>query len=254
MLFLEVCNGGDLLDQLRRFQCHKIPAPEVFTLHVFIGLAQALAYLHHGLRHVKDTIYISERNHEPIIHGDIKPENVFLRWPSRSKALTDSTGVSTPSLPDIVLADFGMAQPAHSSRGITGTPGYDSPEVQAITRLRDSHPRIYERKRSAPHIMTTKSDVYGLGLVIHLVATMKHFECGADPCTVELPDRYQAVTGLLAAVCWCLQPEPRFRPECTGDVEEGLLIAVDTFIRKRDAMLEEGGSVEGDVWNVSMLK
>ena len=245
LLFMEYCTGGDLLEQLRKFQDMKIPTPEIFTLLVFIGLAQALACIHHGLRHEKSTTYHKDAGHISMIHGDIKPDNVFLRWRNSN----------TTGLPDVVLADFGMAQLACESWGITGTPTYEAPEVKAITDLRESDPKEYTRRKNAPGIMSTKSDVYGLGLVLYLmVKDGKQFESGADPMIVELPERYQDVTGLLAALCWCLQPDPELRPECTAALDNGLLHAVDTFEKKRDAMCKTTGVLERSIWNVTKLE
>lgn len=242
LIFLEYCSGGDLLDQLRKFQDLKFKPPPIFTLHVLISLVHAFAYLHHGRRYSAPGKFVQDWKHEPIIHGDIKPENIFLRWPSQ-----------TCGLPDVVLGDFGMAQLACESRGITGTPGYDPPEVREVALLKTCDPAAYQRRRNA-RIMTTKSDMYQLGLVVHLVATSKHFEFGKDPSKIQLPESYRGVTGLLSALVWCLQPEAAGRPDCTGMMDRGLLLAVNTFIRKRDAMFAKDGPLEKRVWNVSDLK
>ena len=241
IVFLEFCSGGDLLDQLRTFQKLRMRTPEIFTLHVLVNLAQALAYIHHGVRYKSGNTFDRESKHEPLIHGDIKPDNVFLRWPSRECGL-----------PDVVLADFGMAQIASESWGITGTPGYDSPEVREVALLRHVDPAAFEKRRAA-RIMTIKSDIYQLGLVAHLLATGKHFEVGSDPTSIALPFPHQSITGLLAFMIWCLQLDPRDRPECTGNMEHGMLLAVDMFRKKRDARYAMTGELDKKIWNVSEL-
>ncbi|KAK5167370.1 uncharacterized protein LTR77_007069 [Saxophila tyrrhenica] len=112
LMYLEYCSSGDLLEQLRTFRRQNVDPPVMFTLHVLAGLSRALAFLHHGLRPTRRTRYAYRENHKPIIHGDLKPDNVFPRWPGMECGM-----------PDVVLADFGMAAFASESRGITGTPG-----------------------------------------------------------------------------------------------------------------------------------
>ena len=137
-----------------------------------------------------------------------------------------------------------MSQLASQSTGITGTPGYDSPEVRAVASLRDTNPALYERK-SGEKVMSTKSDVYQLGLILYLMSTGRHWKIGADPAGLELrSEEYKGVTGFVALMAWCLQPEAKERPECTEDLEEGCLFAVDVMRRMREGLVEEG-VVEG---------
>ena len=246
ILFLEFCNAGDLLEQLRTFQKSKRLPPVVFTLHVLVSLTHALAYLHRGLRWKNGTAYVRHKDLEPVIHGDIKPDNIFLRWPGR---IEEGLG-----MPDVVLADFGMAQLASESRGITGTPGYDSPEVRRIANLRETNPTAFEVGKATANIMTPKSDIYQFGLLIHLMATGKHFPCGADPSTIDMEPAHRGVTGLLALAVWCLQVDPVDRPECSGSVERGMLFAVEMLRKKRDARVALGGELDGVVWNGSEFK
>lgn len=234
-IYLELCSGGDLLDQLRCFRDQSTrsgpTAPVVFTLHVLTSLAHALAYLHHGLRWKEGTNYTESKPWEAIIHGDIKPDNVFLRHSPRAQV---------KGLPDIVLGDFGMAQFASQSTGITGTPGYDSPEVRQVATLRETNPFLYAEKCKT-RIMTPKSDVYQLGLTLYLMAVGRHFKVRADPKDIQLCEDYRGVTGFVALLVWCLQPEADDRPECTNDVVEGCLFAVDVMMRRRDGVIADGG-------------
>jgi NIMA (never in mitosis gene a)-related kinase len=247
-IYLEFCSGGDLLDQLRSFRNSSTApgptAPVVFTLHVIVSLAHALAFLHHGLRWKTETTYEDPKEGkawDAVIHGDIKPDNIFLRHHPHAQV---------KGLPDVVLGDFGMSQFASQSTGITGTPGYDSPEVRAVADLRDTNPTLYDRRRNA-RVMTTKSDVYQLGLVMYLMGSGRHFKIGADPAGIELESlEYKGVTGFLALMVWCLQPEAKERPECTSELVDGCLFAVDVLMRKRDGMVaEEVGKLTG-VWNI----
>lgn len=56
--------------------------PELFIWHAFLGLADGLAYLQGGRTFLGDeTIsqYVPLRAWEPILHRDIKPDNVLLK-------------------------------------------------------------------------------------------------------------------------------------------------------------------------------
>jgi serine/threonine protein kinase len=250
-IYLEFCSGCDLLDQLRSFRNSSTApgptAPVVFTLHVIVSLAHALAFLHHGLRWKTETTYEDPKEGkawDAVIHGDIKPDNIFLRHHPNAQV---------KGLPDVVLGDFGMSQFASQSTGITGTPGYDSPEVRAVADLRDTNPTLYDRKRNA-RVMTTKSDVYQLGLVMYLMGTGRHFKIGADPAGIELESlEYKGVTGFVALMVWCLQPEAKERPECTSELVDGCLFAVDVLMRKRDGMVAEEVEKLVGAWNIVAL-
>lgn len=79
-LYSEYCAGGDLYDHILAVANSKRSAPESLALHIFISLAQALAYLHHGLHwDPKVNRYWQEPGFITYVHGDIKPSNVFLR-------------------------------------------------------------------------------------------------------------------------------------------------------------------------------
>lgn len=240
-IHLEFCSGGDLGDQRYHFHLQGIPfTPPIFTLHVLISLAKALAYFHHGTDYGSG---FTPNEWQPIIHGDIKPDNIFLRWPSRGKY----------GMPDVVLGDFGGARLATESRGIVGTPRWDSPEVHEITELRKTDSAAYEQ-RKADKIMTTKSDIYQLGLVIHLLATGRYFETGDDPSTIDFPPEHKNIAGVLAFIVWCLQPEPAERPECTTGSENGLLFAVGMFELKRKFRVKQDGKLDKGIWNISELR
>jgi len=244
LIYLEYCSGGDLLEQLRTWRDEKLKTPPIFTLHVLISLSRALAFIHHGLQPVSRQKYTYRANHQALIHGDIKPDNIFLRWPA-----TDC------GMPDIVLADFGMAQIASESRGITGTPGYDSPEVRAVAKLRKDDPAAYQATRWR-RVMTTKSDVYQMGLILHLLATGRYFKVDSDPALIDLPvsGEGESVVGLLAFMVWCLQVEPVDRAECTTSLETGCLHAVDALEQRRDVVFARHGALDGSLWNVCSLK
>lgn len=243
-IFLEFCRGGDLLEQLSVFEIDKITSPEVFTLHVFVSLAQALAYLHRGLTYVGGLVkYRRDSHHRPMIHGDIKPDNVLLRWPGRQNGL-----------PDVVLGDFGHAQLAAESHGITGTRNYHPPEVAEVAALEEKDSAAYERRMNSK-IVTSRCDVYQLGLIVHMMATNREFPTWGDSSGIELLPTHQDIPRLTAAIVWCLATEPEERPEMSYNVEHGLLEAVDTMRRKRDRLLPRSEKMLQEVpWNKSKIR
>ena len=139
ILYFEHCKGGDL----SRWIPKSTLLPEDFIWHVFIQLADALAFLHYGIsRRHPDSRPSGWRR---IVHRDLKPANVFLR-----------RRIASPnSKPDVVLGDFGLATTEESSYGC-GTDQWVGPE-RAITK---------------------QGDVWGLGSIIHALA---HGEGPVDP-------------------------------------------------------------------------
>jgi len=254
MLLLECCTGGDLLDQLRHFSkmskhaygssqhllvrnklaidvlAHPPIAgadclvPEVFVLHVFVGLVRALAFIH------------DSEEHEAIIHGDIKPDNILLRWSPQNEC----------GLPDIVLADFGASQLASESWGISGTVGYDSPEVLEVSSLKRASPREFERRRNS-RVMSTKSDIYQLGHVIYLMAALDRWETGADPDALILSEEYTTTYSrhLATLIAWCLAVKLAERPSAKA----GLLPVIQGFQEQRDRLFRERGPLPKTCWS-----
>lgn len=129
-LYVEYYNMGGLDKMMRRYMAHKINdrclrIPEAFVWHVLNSLASALQYLHFGI----DSGDRRDPPHgkgsakwPPILHCDIKPDNILMR--ASSEALSYSKDVTHSSLyphwpyniddpkgsyrvyPQIVLADF----------------------------------------------------------------------------------------------------------------------------------------------------
>jgi serine/threonine protein kinase len=168
ILQMEYCDGGDLWDLNNQCIKHGVRIPKSLITHIFSSLSAALAYLHHGLILTSsgslERKYIpNATNHwQPILHNDIKPENVFLRWP-----LIPSASAST--YPDIVLADFGAAGVESHIRGPRGTYKYSAPEVkEAFNASRSLTQRLpfTAADRSDDIVLTTKSDIWGLGAVM----------------------------------------------------------------------------------------
>ena len=136
-LYFDYYPGGDLFQLNARYVENWEPVPESFLWHCFLQLSEALAYIHHGYDRRQISGPPSESEWQPIIHGDVKPENVFLGPPTE-----DSHGY-----PSLVLGDFGLA--TISECPVPGTWKWQPPELP---------------------ISSTKADVWALGAIIHSLA------------------------------------------------------------------------------------
>ncbi|KAL8863920.1 MAG: hypothetical protein Q9174_007513, partial [Haloplaca sp. 1 TL-2023] len=144
-LYLEFCSGGDLSDLMYNFFDRNLPIPEAFIWHVFLQLAQALLYIHHGIDY-RFPGQPPRNGYLSVIHRDIKLANIFL---DRAPETPDHAG---PELyPRVVLADFGLALQADHvgeepmSKHLVGTAMYQPPETP---------------------IHSIKGDVYSVGAVV----------------------------------------------------------------------------------------
>lgn len=246
-MYFEYCSGGDLIDQIDHLSRMRTYAPEAFVLQCFIDIAQALAYLHHGLRFdATAKTWKQDRKHVQVTHGDLKSDNIFLRWSPDS------------SLPTAVLGDFGMARPTATFKGISGTVTYEAPEVVRVHKLRQTDPKEFDRLLDTTGIMTPATDVYSFGIVMHMVATLKTHKAGADPYAdghmegkarvgVKLPSEYWT-PDLKAAIQRCLSIDPEGRPEMTADPVKGFLQTVEEFKVARDRLLAHQPAIPKKIW------
>ena len=136
-LYYDYYPGGDLYKIIFRYYeaCEQVP--ESFIWHCFLQLSEALAYIHHGFDRREMSEPPPSSQWQSIIHGDIKPENVFLGPPS-----SNSNGY-----PSLVLGDFGLARMDESP--VSGTFLWQPPEMPMTSK---------------------KADVWALGAVMHALA------------------------------------------------------------------------------------
>ena len=162
--------GGDLLPCLPRRNERQ---SESFVWCIFFQLADVLAYLHEGFDYKNP--FKAPLNWQPVIHCDIKPENVFLREHPRDNPY-----------PNVVLGDFGLAT-LYPGKHCSGTDIYHSPELEKTGN-------------------TKASDVWALGATIHeLVHGYVPEKRGPDP----LPKSFSS--SLDKIVRSCLIKDPSYR-------------------------------------------
>ena len=108
--YFEYCRGGDLDHAIRSLGTQ---LPEDFVWHCFIQIAEALDVVHN-------------RGSQMVVHGDIKPDNIFLDRPLRPGS----------TCPNLKLGDFGTAVIGEQGNGIH-VPEWQGPELPALTRAGD---------------------------------------------------------------------------------------------------------------------
>ncbi|RYP90719.1 hypothetical protein DL770_003184 [Monosporascus sp. CRB-9-2] len=135
-VYMEYCDRGSLRDLILTYKDRKKShapdfVPESFVWHAFVGLADALGYLATGRSCVSLSLQAAKNYNAaavgswmPVVHRDIKPDNVFLR--SR-----DTPGSTKPFY--VVLSDFELAQRESDARpgfqGLVGSVEYHAPEL-----------------------------------------------------------------------------------------------------------------------------
>lgn len=107
ILILEACDW-DLHHYIDGYRDGPNLLPQLFVWRAFSRIADALAFCHH----------------QGVVHHDVKPANIFLKWEGRDPKTR---------YPDLVLADFGAAtwqgEDSNNEDGAPGhTPTYHPPD------------------------------------------------------------------------------------------------------------------------------
>lgn len=186
-ILMEYCEGGDLAAVIKRHKESSTPIPEEFVWNIMVQLIMALHECHHGTTTNEETHQVTPR---PILHRDLKPDNVFLDGKHNVK-----------------LGDFGLSRSLTNpqkafAQTYVGTPFYMSPEL------------IGEFTYDA------KSDIWSLGCVIYeLCALQPPFlaDTQAQLSARIKEGRVQSLPGnytqeLNQIVKWMLQVNSRKRP------------------------------------------
>lgn len=250
-LYTAYCSGGDLTEQMHHFLKIKVVPPEMFILHTFISLIHALSYIHHGLRwDSKTKSYSKDPSFKTsFVHGDFKLENVFTNW---------SVDAVRRGMPDIILGDWGFAQPERCFTGIAGTPGYQAPEIATVYKLQQTDRAAFNAVLATTGYMTPATDVFSLGQAIHKLCTGREHVVGADPMTFPVLVTERGMIGvkiggrrgydtqaLQEVVQWCLLKDPLMRPKTD---EGGLLRAVGLFQDALEELERRWPKLPNEMW------
>ncbi|RYP55974.1 hypothetical protein DL771_012229 [Monosporascus sp. 5C6A] len=175
-VYMEYCDRGTLRDLILTYKDRKKSrvsgfVPESFLWYAFVGLSDALGFLVAGRSCVSLSLEVAKNYNAatvgswmPVVHRDIKPDNMFL-W-SR-----DTPGSAKPFY--VVLSDLGLAQRESDARpgpqGLVGSVEYHAPELAF-----DPYPdAARESLQAGPH--TGKSDVWALACAMFCMCERDDF-------------------------------------------------------------------------------
>jgi serine/threonine protein kinase len=221
MMCFEYCTGGDLWEQVHGPKGRTVTP--LFALHIAISISEALAFLHHGLVHDQGT-YNKIAHSEPVVHGDLKLDNIFVRFPGKTGG----------GLPDIVLADHGLSDYETRTRVGCGCKPFMSPECLYMT---------------VPYL-TYKTDMYSFGVMMEdmlNLCTREFWPMFKDPQLLIIDVQYKGL-GLADVLKSCVVTNAPDRGDFSGFSGEGMLWNVLRFREKRKAMLRNGESIEKSYW------
>jgi serine/threonine protein kinase len=225
---LSFCNAGDLINYLERANERALTheARLIFNLHVFIQLGEALAFLHHGLiRNDRGRWTVHEDYPGPILHNDVKPDNVMLHFSSTNDM----------SMPDIRLGDFGNATWGYKPNHCAGTPIYFSPEA------------LNAKRGIAGPKMQMASDVYTFGLTMYQLITDRLWVPGKAATNLSLPEAYEYL-GFDRVLQHCLKLDPKERPTMNRHSVSGLMHCVDHAYKARAEHHAKEGHIAFFFW------
>ncbi|KAF2005343.1 kinase-like protein [Amniculicola lignicola CBS 123094] len=133
-LYLDYCDIGDLLDYRDKLISAYGYVPEDTVWKLFADMSKALDHMHHTLK-------------VPMIHGDIKADNILVKTPS------GFSGQTIPVVPVFKLADF--------SRSSLYSPGDKNvPDSRWFGSLQ-YQPPLEEHEKQTPAV-----DIWGVGATI----------------------------------------------------------------------------------------
>lgn len=133
MYVTELCEGGELLDVIKRRGSIPLPAAR----HVAAELFSAVKYLHFGAKRTLPLVPNAPLKVVTILHRDIKPENIMLSDTKHVKLIDFGTAVACDTPQQHAAAegaeDGGAAAKGNGGRGraqtFCGTTHYMSPEL-----------------------------------------------------------------------------------------------------------------------------
>lgn len=179
-VYMELCDRGSLGDIMSAYKDMRKKSspderprmPEKFLWHCFVGLCDALAYLQTGLHYLGKNIQSPDKiasGWVPILHRDIKPDNILLK--SRSQSAERKYFYCT-------LSDFGLAcedypddnpkQDYYQRTGAAaGTPYWFAPEM-----CYDPYPKTMDLKKkfAGKSRHSKRTDLWALGTIIYNLA------------------------------------------------------------------------------------
>lgn len=232
-LWMEFASAGDLYAQLDYwFVKRRSPVPETFLLHLIVEMVQALAFIHHGLRYAGNGKWTQDESFKSVIHGDIKPDNIFLRWG------TDPKG----GLPEVVLGDFGVARVAGDNRvkKMPGTDIFHAPEDRKILGDAEFSKDTIDLYLTVGDHRTVAADMYSFGQILYMMASkeINPREIGKDPSDIRVSRDFDTPE-IRELIVRCLAVDPAKRAEASFRDAVGILPLVEKIRKVRDERVQK---------------
>lgn len=137
-LLMEFCSGGGLIDFMNTRLQHRLTEPEI--LKIFGDVAEGVACMH----------YLKP----PLLHRDLKVENVLISKPSTSS-----------STPIYKLCDFGSTAPPRPAAKTAEEGRAIEEDVQKHTTMQYRSPEMIDVWRKQP--IDEKADIWALGVLLY---------------------------------------------------------------------------------------
>lgn len=230
---MEFCDCGDLGQLLSTYKSRKKAylndpstdyVPESFIWHAFLALIDGLHFLATGSSYLAlDLCRNDAKTWKPLVHRDIKPDNIMLK--SRS-----TPGSAKPLY--VILTDFGMAEYEADSLSsgpqypVFGTPEYHAPEL-CFAPTPTTQDQLFEL--AGPH--TLKSDIWAVAATMHALCerdALAHMDRGcwlppfpelrwrgraARKQVLQIKDRAVYSDRLEYCIKWAGHADPGTRPD-----------------------------------------
>lgn len=138
-LLMEFCSGGGLIDFMNTRLQYRLTEPEI--LNIFSDVAEGVATMH----------YLKP----PLLHRDLKVENVLISKPSSSAA-----GNALYK-----LCDFGSSAPPRPAATTTAEAKLIEDDIQRHTTMQYRSPEMIDVWRKQP--IDEKADIWALGVLLY---------------------------------------------------------------------------------------
>ncbi|KAK3674655.1 Ark- serine/threonine protein kinase [Recurvomyces mirabilis] len=193
-LLMEYCSGGGLIDFMNTRLQHRLTEPEI--LKIFGDVAEGVACMH----------YLKP----PLLHRDLKVENVLITKSSSGKPLYK-------------LCDFGSAAVPRPAAKTTEEGRLIEEDVQKHTTMQYRSPEMIDVWRKQP--IDEKADIWALGVLLYkLCYYTTPFEDVGQMAILNASYKYPSYPSfserLKKFIGWMLKEDPKHRPNIYQVIKE----------------------------------